>query len=100
MIKLQIEGKTYGVEKEYLEEVLFQQGFEQVQKSVEGMGSMKGLLNSSLGVMLPQMGFKKTEEYKHLSNVEFAFAVAFSTMVNSLDGKTIDLPVKEVEDNE
>lgn len=100
MIKLKINDKTYGFEKEEIEKGLIDPVFSNLQAKVEDLGMLKGTINSLIGSLLTSKGIVKSAEQKALNNIEFAFIHATSGIMNGLDGKTITLTAKEVENGE
>ncbi len=101
MIKFNINGKRYGLEREEVEEQLINVIFDNLNnadnKQAEGM---KGLMANMLPTLFMFAGIKKPKELKDMDNLEYAIYLVLENGLNHLDGKEIPFNAKELGEDE
>lgn len=98
MIKIKVNDKVYGFEKEEIEGQFINAGVGKLNDAFDNMGAMKGTVKSSLNVLFMAMGINKPKELQDMDNVEFATRLAVETLLTSLEGQTIEIKAKEVQE--
>lgn len=100
-IHFKINNHTFAVEKEELEKALIEKGLSKLNEDTDEKGKMvKQTVKSTIGMVLGLMGIQKPKELSHLDNIQFAGTLAITTLLNSLEDKTLEFEAEEVRDEE
>jgi hypothetical protein len=101
MIKLKTtEGKIFYCEREDFEEVLTEGAIVKLNESLNNMGPMKGTVKSTLNMLLPMLGIRKPKEFESMETLEFVTRLLIETALSNLEDKEIEVPLKELENND
>jgi hypothetical protein len=98
MIKIKVNEKTYGFERDEVEQVLLNGVVDKLKATQDGKGMMmRQTVKSALTMIMPMMGIKKPKEYEDMDNIEFMTRFAVTLLLEELEKANVELTAKEVE---